>query len=135
MSSVAEKLQRKSARAGGTKQVRLKLVYIDFWSVVKLSFLIAVCFGIILIVATFLIWMVLNSTSIFDQLNGLLRDILDDETFNILEGFSLVRVMTFVAVVAALNVVVGTALGAVGAMLYNFSVRITGGLLVGFRNS
>jgi Transmembrane domain of unknown function (DUF3566) len=135
MSSVAEKLQRKSARAGATKQVRLKLVYIDFWSVVKLSFLVAVCFGIILIVATFLIWMVLNSTSIFDQLNGLLRDILDDETFNILEGFSLVRVMMFVSVVAALNVVVGTALGAVMAMLYNFSVRITGGLLVGFRNS
>ena len=48
MSSVAEKLQRKSARAGATKQVRLKLVYIDFWSVVKLSFLIAVCFGIML---------------------------------------------------------------------------------------
>ena len=135
MSSVAEKLQRKSARAGATKQVRLKLVYIDFWSVVKLSFLVAVCFGIILIVATFLIWMVLNSTSIFDQLNGLLRDILDDETFNILEGFSLARVMMFVSVVAALNVVVGTALGAVMAMLYNFSVRITGGLLVGFRNS
>ena len=135
MSSVAEKLQRKSTRAGATKQVRLKLVYIDFWSVVKLSFLIAVCFGIILIVATFLIWMVLNSTSIFDQLNGLLRDILDDETFNILEGFSLARVLLFVSVVAALNVVVGTALGAVMAMLYNFSVRITGGLLVGFRNS
>jgi hypothetical protein len=34
-----------------------------------------------------------------------------------------------------LNVVVGTALGAVMAMLYNFSVRLTGGLLVGFRNS
>ena len=135
MSSVAEKLQRKSARSGATKQVRLKLVYIDFWSVVKLSFLIAVCFGIILVVATFLVWVVLNSTSIFSQLNGLFRDILDDETFNILDSFSLTRVMLFASVVAALNVVVGTALGAVMAMLYNFSVRITGGLLVGFRNS
>ena len=135
MSSVAEKLQRKSARAGATKQVRLKLVYIDFWSVVKLFFLIAVCFGIILVVATFLVWVVLNSTSIFSQLNGLFRDILDDETFDILDSFSLTRVMLFTSVVAALNVVVGTALGAVMAMLYNFSVRITGGLLVGFRNS
>ena len=135
MSSVAEKLQRKSARSGATKQVRLKLVYIDFWSVVKLSFLIAVCFGIILVVATFLVWVVLNSTSIFSQLNGLFRDILDDETFDILDSFSLTRVMLFASVVAALNVVVGTALGAVMAMLYNFSVRITGGLLVGFRNS
>ena len=135
MSSVAEKLQRKSARAGATKQVRLKLVYIDFWSVVKLSFLIAVCFGIILVVATFLVWIVLNSTSIFSQLNELAREVLDEQTFNILDTFSLPRVMLFVTVVAALNVVVGTALGAVMAMLYNFSVRITGGLLVGFRNS
>ena len=135
MSSVAEKLQRKSQRAGATKQVRLKLVYIDFWSVVKMSFLIAVCFGIILIVATFLIWTVLNSTSIFGQINTLLRDILDDPGYNILDTFSLVKVMLFTSIVAALNVVVGTALGAVVTMLYNFSVRITGGLLVGFTNN
>ena len=135
MSSVAEKLQRKSQRAGATKQVRLKLVYIDFWSVVKMSFLIAVCFGIILIVATFLIWIVLNSTSIFGQINTLLRDILDDPGYNILDTFSLVKVMLFTSIVAALNVVVGTALGAVVTMLYNFSVRITGGLLVGFTNN
>ena len=46
MSSVAEKLQRKSQRAPATKQVRLKLVYVDFWSALKLSFLISVCAGI-----------------------------------------------------------------------------------------
>ena len=40
MTSVAEKLQRKEQRKVATKQVRLKLVYLDFWSVVKLSFLI-----------------------------------------------------------------------------------------------
>ena len=33
MSSVAEKLQRKSQRATATKQVRLKLVYVDLWEV------------------------------------------------------------------------------------------------------
>ena len=33
-----------------------------------------------------------------------------------------------------LNVVVGTALGAIATLLYNFSVRLTGGLLVGFTN-
>ena len=45
MSSVAEKLQRKDQRSVSSKQVRLKLVYIDFWSVVKLSFLIWLCLG------------------------------------------------------------------------------------------
>ena len=75
MSSVAERLQKKAKRPSGTKQVRLKLVYIDFWSVVKLAFLISVAIGIITVVATFLIWAILNQTGIFDDLDalGLLR--------------------------------------------------------------
>ena len=60
MSSVAEKLQRKSQRQVATKQVRLKLVYIDFWSAVKFSFLVAVCIGVVQLVATILLWIVLN---------------------------------------------------------------------------
>ena len=51
MSTVAEKLQRKSQRQAPTKQVRLKLVYIDFWSAVKLSFLVAICGAVLLLVA------------------------------------------------------------------------------------
>jgi hypothetical protein len=135
MSSVAEKLQRKSQRAVQTKQVRLKLVYIDFWSVVKLAFLVTVCLGIVMIVATFLLWMFLDSTSIFDQINSLLQSILDEPTFDVMSSFSLVKVMMFTAVVALLNVVVGTVLGALVAVLYNFTVRITGGILVGFTNN
>jgi hypothetical protein len=135
MSSVAEKLQRKSQRASATKQVRLKLVYIDFWSAVKLSFLIAITLGIILVVASMLIWVVLDSTGIFDKLNVVLRDILNDPSFSVTASFSLVQVALFSAVVAILNTIVGTVLGAITAMLYNFSVRITGGLLVGFTNN
>ena len=135
MSSVAEKLQRKSQRATATKQVRLKLVYVDFWSAVKLSFLISVCVGIVQIVAAFLIWIVLNSTGIFGSLTKALVDILGDPSFNVLDSFSLVKVMLFTAVVALLTVVVGTALGAIASVIYNMSVRLTGGLLVGFTNN
>jgi hypothetical protein len=39
MSNVAEKLAKKSSRPAQTKQVRLRLVYVDFWSILKLSFL------------------------------------------------------------------------------------------------
>jgi hypothetical protein len=132
---VAEKLQRKSQRAVQTKQVRLKLVYIDFWSVVKLAFLVTVCLGIVMIVATFLIWMFLDSTNIFDEINTLLQSILDEPTFDVMASFSLGKVMFFTSIVALLNVVVGTVLGALVAVLYNFTVRITGGLLVGFTNN
>jgi hypothetical protein len=135
MSSVAEKLQRKSQRQVATKQVRLKLVYIDFWSAVKFSFLVAVCLGIILVVATLLLWIVLNSTGIFGSLDGILQDILGQPEFSIASSFSLGQTALFAIVVAILNIVVGTALGAIAALLYNFSVRLTGGLLVGFTNN
>lgn len=135
MSSVAEKLQRKSRKPTATKQVRLKLVYIDFWSAVKLSFLIAVCVAIIQIVAAFLIWMLLNSTGIFTQISGILVDILNEPTFSIMDSVSLSKVMLFSGIVALLSVVVGTALGAIAAVIYNLSVKLTGGLLVGFTNN
>ena len=141
MSSVAEQLQRKSQKPVATKQVRLKLVYIDFWSAVKLSFLVAASLGIVLVVSTILIYLVLQSTGVFDRLNDLLGDILstgggeDSETFSLTESFSLVTVAFFAFIVAVLNIVVGTALGAITSILYNFSVRLTGGLLVGFTNN
>jgi hypothetical protein len=134
MSSVAEKLQRKDQRQSASRQVRLKLVYLDFWSVVKLSFLIWLSLGIVLIVATVLIWIVLNSTGVFDSLNATLPDILGNE-FRIEDSFGLGQVAIFAFVVALLNTVAGTFLGAIAAVLYNLSVRFTGGLLVGFQNS
>ena len=135
MSSVAEKLQRKSQRPVATKQVRLKLVYVDFWSTVKLSFLIAVSLGIVLVVATVLIYIVLQSTTVFTKLDDILIEILDQPEFSITKAVSLDKVALFAFIIAVLNTVVGTALGAITSMLYNFSVRITGGLLVGFTNN
>jgi Transmembrane domain of unknown function (DUF3566) len=134
-SSVAEKLARKSSRGPSNKQVRLKLVYIDFWSSVKLSFLVGLCLGIVGIVGSFLIWTVLNQTGIFDQVNGLFKDISGAGGSNLKSVLGLGQVMGFSIVVAILDVVVVTALGAVVALLYNLSVKITGGLLVGFTNS
>ena len=80
MSSVAEKLQRKSQRQVAVKQVRLKLVYVDFWSAVKLSFLVAASLGIVLVVASIFVWIILNSTGIFGSLDNIMKDILGDPT-------------------------------------------------------
>jgi hypothetical protein len=44
-------------------------------------------------------------------------------------------VALFATVIALLNTIIGTAIGAIAAVLYNLSVRFTGGLLVGFQNS
>ncbi len=135
MTSVAEKLQRKAPRKVSTKQVRLKLVYIDFWSVVKLSFLLSICLGIVQVVFAALIWSLLNYTGIFDRVNDLFREVLNDPSFSVTADFSLVQVTLFTVIVAVLNVLIGTALGALSALLYNLAARVTGGLLVGFQNN
>jgi len=134
VSTVAEKLQRKSQRQAPTKQVRLKLVYIDFWSAVKLSFLVAICGAVLLLVATLFVWIVLNSLGVIAQIDSVFSDILGEDA-GLTSLFSLGSVMFFASIVAVLNIVGGTAIGAISALLYNLSVRITGGLLVGFTNN
>ncbi|PPF10486.1 hypothetical protein C5C36_04145 [Rathayibacter sp. AY1G1] len=133
-STVAEKLARKSAKSPAAKQVRLKLVYVDFWSAVKLSFLLGLTLAIITIVVVYLVYTVLAQTGVFDEVNGLVQDIAGAEAFDLNTIISLPQVMGFAIVVAVLNTIVTTALGAIVALLYNLSVKITGGLLVGFTN-
>ena len=132
--SVADKLSAKSPKPDQVKQVRLKLVYIDFWSAVKFSFLIAAAIGVVIIVAVLLIWTVLASTGIFESVTTLLQDVSGSDTLSVNSIISFAQVMGFTVVIAALNVVVGTVLGAIACLLYNLSVKVTGGILVGFTN-
>jgi hypothetical protein len=132
--SVADKLSDRSPKPAQAKQVRLKLVYIDFWSAVKFSFLIAAAVGIIIVVAVLLIWTVLASTGVFTQISTLMQDVSGQSSLTVSNVVSFAQVMGFTLVIAALNVVVGTVLGAIACVLYNLSVKITGGILVGFKN-
>lgn len=88
-----------------------------------------------LIVSSVLIWVVLYSTQIFDSLDQTLRDMLAQPEFSIADSFGIGQVALFAVIIALLNTIVGTALGAIGGFLYNLSVRLTGGLLVGFQNA
>ncbi|MGB3374961.1 MAG: DUF3566 domain-containing protein [Microbacterium sp.] len=134
MSTVADKLAKKSTRKTGGKQVRLRLVYIDFWSAVKLSFLGAVALAIVTMVSFFLIFMVLQATGVLTQASEILDSVSDGAVD--LEGLiGLPQVMAFGAVVSILNLIVFTVLGAVVAGIYNLAVKVTGGLLVGFMSN
>jgi ABC-type sugar transport system permease subunit len=124
----------KSAKPMAAKQVRLKLVYIDFWSAVKFAFLISAAVGIVIFVAVVLIWTVLASTGVFDSISQLAGDVSGQTNFSINSVVSFAQVLGFTLVIAALNVVVGTVLGGIACVLYNLSVKVSGGILVGFTN-
>jgi len=134
MSTVADKLAKKSTRKTGGKQVRLRLVYIDFWSAVKLSFLGAVALAVVTMVSFFLIYLVLQATSVISQVDEFVASFTSD-TVQLSEIVGLPQVMAFAAVVSILNLIVFTVLGAVIAGIYNLAVKVTGGLLVGFMSN
>ena len=134
MSSVADKLAKKSTKKTSAKQVRLRLVYVDFWSAVKLSFLAAIAIAIATVVSFFLVYMVLESTKVIEQFDEFFVSFSEGGA-SITEFVGMPPVMAFAAVVAILNLIVVTVLGAVGAGIYNLAVKVTGGLLVGFTSN
>ena len=133
--SVAKKITSKTRRKPAAKEVRLKLVYIDFWSAVKFSFLISVCLAVVGFIATILIFIVLTQTGVFASLNELFMDIVSGDDFNLSNMLGLPQVAGFALVVAILNIIVGTALGAVCSIVYNQIVRVLGGFQLGFTSS
>ncbi|NYE18551.1 DUF3566 domain-containing protein [Microbacterium immunditiarum] len=134
MTTVADKLARKSSHKTTAKQVRLRLVYIDFWSAVKLSFLAAVAIAIVTVVAFFLMFLVVQTTGLISTVDEFFQS-LSDGGVSLTNFIGLPQVMAFASIVAILNLVVVTVMGAVIAAIYNLAVKITGGLLVGFTSN
>jgi hypothetical protein len=113
------------------RRVRLTLARVDPWSVTKLSFLLSVAVGIALVVATAVIWSVLNGMGVFTDLNGLLKDVVGNEVkFNLLDYVGFGKVISLATVIAVVDVVLLTALSTIIAFLYNVSSALVGGLHV-----
>ncbi|MFV0434637.1 MAG: DUF3566 domain-containing protein [Leucobacter sp.] len=132
--TVADKLAKKTRKKAPSKQVRLKLVYIDFWSAVKFSFLIALCIAIVSVVSTILIYTVLMQTGVLGRLDELFTDIVGEGN-SLMKFIGFPQVLGFAVVVGILNTIVGTVLGAIGALVYNLLVRVLGGFQLGFTSN
>jgi hypothetical protein len=115
------------------KQVKLKLVHIDFWSATKAGFLVSLALGIATIVGFAFIWVVLSTTGLFGQLNSLINSA-GSTTADVGSALSLPRVLSFAGTLAIVDVVLGTVLAGISSLIFNVIARITGGVRVGFTN-
>jgi hypothetical protein len=116
------------------KQVRLTLVFIDFWTALKVSFLVGLAQAIVVIIATFLLYLVFVQTGIFDRANSVVGQVVGGNGFDVRSILSMGQAVAFAAVAAVLNMVVITIMGAVVAVIYNLIARIVGGIKVGFQS-
>lgn len=113
-----------------TRKARLRLSRIDPWSVMKTAFLFSIAFGVMMVVAAFMLWSVLAGSGALESANTFINTLIGDQdtAFNIGDFLSASRVLGFATVVAAVDVVIITAVATLFAFLYNLAATVMGGL-------
>lgn len=113
------------------RKVRLSIKRFDPWSVMKLSFLLSIAAGIMLVVATVVVWNMLDSMYVFAKVDELVVSIVGPESeFTVLNYVAYDVVTSYAVIIAVVNVVLITALATIGAFLYNLTAMLIGGLNV-----
>lgn len=135
MSETAGGTEARNRSVAQAKQVRLNLVYIDLWSAVKVSSMVAVAISISVFLVVLLSWFLLSTVGVIGAVEGVIGDILGEGGAALLALLEFGQVLLLALVGALINVVSLTVLGSLSAVLYNAIARATGGLTVGFTNS
>jgi hypothetical protein len=115
------------------RRARLVLTRLDPWSVMKLSFLLSIALGIVTIVAVMVLWNVLDAMGVFETVSSTYSELTSSERSegtDLMQYLGFSRVMGITAILAAVNVVLITALLTLAAFLYNITATLVGGLHV-----
>ena len=128
-----KKAARVAAAPRPGRRARLRLTRIDPWSVMKTSFLLSIALGIVIVVSVLMVWSVLGAADVWTSINKTVQDVVggqDASTFDIEDYLGTRRVVGFTMIVAAVDVVLLTAICTLGAFLYNMSASLLGGVEV-----
>jgi len=138
MSRVKEKLkwltEAEDTNVTGATHVRLRLVYIDWVSALKVSFLIGVVQAVIIIVATAVLNVVIVQTHLFDAASAVIGTVIGNSAFDVSSLTNFGQAIAFAFAIGILNLVIITVMGALTAIIYNVIAKITGGIKIGFSN-
>ncbi|WP_243884681.1 DUF3566 domain-containing protein [Cellulomonas fengjieae] len=116
---------------GAPRRVRLSISRVDPWSVMKLSFLLSVAIGVMIVVAAAVIWFTLNGLQVFSKIDTLVTTITGAEgDIQILQFVEFQRVISGATLVAVIDVFLLTAMATIGAFLYNIVAALVGGVHV-----
>ncbi len=124
----------KVGTARRTRKARLRLSRVDPWSVMKTALLFSIAAGIILVVATYGVWSVLNASGLFEAVNDMVKSVVstpgDTTPFRIEEYVNTQKIIGVAALIAVVDVLIFTALATLGSFLYNLAATVLGGLEV-----
>jgi hypothetical protein len=116
------------------RKAHLVLRRIEPWSAMKFSFVVSLVCFVILFVAVAVLYGVLSGLGVFDAVVDAMNK-LDSKTASAIDiagWFEPVRILGYTALIGAINVVLITALATLGAVIYNLSADLVGGVEVTF---
>jgi len=128
-----KRAERAAAAPKPGRKARLRLTRIDPWSMMKTSFLLSIALGVVIVVSVLMVWTVLGAADVWSSINQTVQDVVggqDASTFDIEDYLGTRRVVGFTMIVAAVDVVLVTAICTLGAFLYNMSASLLGGIEV-----
>ena len=128
-----QQAQKTAAAPRPGRRARLRMTRIDPWSVMKTSFLLSIALGIVTVVSVLMVWSVLGAADVWSSINQTVQDVVggqDASNFDIEDYIGTRRVVGFTIIVAAVDVVLLTAIATLGAFLYNMSASLLGGIEV-----
>jgi hypothetical protein len=111
-----------------TRRTRLTVQRVDPWTVLRLSFLLSLTVAVITVVAGLLLWGLLSAGGVFGSVDRTLEDVLGDGAITITQYFGFGKVLSVSLLIAAIDIVLITALATIGAFLFNLAAGMAGGL-------
>ncbi|MBG0560562.1 DUF3566 domain-containing protein [Actinoplanes aureus] len=122
-----------SAAARGPRRARLNLKRIDPWSVMKFSFAVSIVLFIVVVVATSVLYLALDTMGVWNSVNSSLKDLVTASGGTEGSSGGSFRITAWGVIgtsmlIGAVNVVLFTALATLGAFIYNVCADLVGGI-------
>lgn len=111
------------------RRYRMTVERVDPMSVLRMSFLLSVAFGIAFIIGAILMWLMLDAMHVFAGIDKLAGDVDASGKLAALLGYThFGKAIALSAVIAVLNTILMTVAATLGALIYNVVVRLVGGI-------
>jgi hypothetical protein len=120
------------------RQAHLTVARVEPWSVMKFSFVVSIVAFIILFIAVSVLYGTLSALGVFDSLQRVVTSVTssqDSAGVNAAKWWSASRVLGYTGLLGSLNIVLITAMSTIGAVVYNLTSRLIGGVEVTLRET
>jgi hypothetical protein len=130
--------RRRGSSKRSARQAHLTIARVEPWSVMKFSFVVSLVAFVILFVAVSVIYGTLSALGVFTSLQHVVQSVTssqDSGGVNAAKWFTASRILSYTALLGALNIVLITAMATIGAVVYNLTSRLIGGVEVTLRET